>query len=513
MNAGQLIGRDAELAMVADLIDGLSAGRPFVLSVRGESGAGRSSLLAAARDLADQAGLQVLAARGIDGPSAPPLSALSTVLRPLPAAASALPSASSDLAGQADAAFAALTAAAVAAPTLILLDDADRFDPDSLRVLDRALGAIGVEPVGAIAVGGAAAGPLDRVATHSLPLPGLARASLVELAGATAPCTTPVAEAVADWAGGSPLLTVELIRSLSADERDGTAPLPTVPRPTVLVVDRLQRELDDLPATVQRALVVAAADRSGSAAVIARALVELGEPASALDEAEASGLVRVDGDQVSFRQALVRPLAYALVASASRRAAHRALASALVEPDQAEERVDQLLRSTLGPDEGVAELLDLVAAAQLRRGAASGAGNTWAEAARLSADTDGRTRRLLDAARAHHDAGDTGAAIAAASAAAQLGAPGAADLLEALTAAEAAGRSDAAPDAFAGVLSAAEIRVAESVASGLTNRQAADALFISAKTVDFHLQSIYRKLAIRSRAELATRVATRGANR
>jgi DNA-binding NarL/FixJ family response regulator len=69
----------------------------------------------------------------------------------------------------------------------------------------------------------------------------------------------------------------------------------------------------------------------------------------------------------------------------------------------------------------------------------------------------------------------------------------------------------AAPvDALAAALSAAELRVAEAVASGLTNRQAADRLFLSAKTVDFHLQSIYRKLAIRSRAELATQVATRG---
>ena len=52
--------------------------------------------------------------------------------------------------------------------------------------------------------------------------------------------------------------------------------------------------------------------------------------------------------------------------------------------------------------------------------------------------------------------------------------------------------------------------MAEAVASGLTNRQSADRLFLSAKTVDFHLQSIYRRLAIRSRAELATQVATRG---
>jgi DNA-binding CsgD family transcriptional regulator len=72
------------------------------------------------------------------------------------------------------------------------------------------------------------------------------------------------------------------------------------------------------------------------------------------------------------------------------------------------------------------------------------------------------------------------------------------------------GEGAAPVDALAAALSAAELRVAEAVASGLTNRQAADRLFLSAKTVDFHLQSIYRKLAIRSRAELATQVATRG---
>ena len=56
-------------------------------------------------------------------------------------------------------------------------------------------------------------------------------------------------------------------------------------------------------------------------------------------------------------------------------------------------------------------------------------------------------------------------------------------------------------------LSQAEFRVAEAVASGLTNRQAAAALIISVKTVDFHLQQMYRKLGIRSRTELAVRMA------
>ncbi len=62
------------------------------------------------------------------------------------------------------------------------------------------------------------------------------------------------------------------------------------------------------------------------------------------------------------------------------------------------------------------------------------------------------------------------------------------------------------PDPGLDSLSHAEFRVAEAIARGLTNRQAAAALIISVKTVDFHLQQMYRKLGIRSRTELAVRM-------
>ena len=48
-----------------------------------------------------------------------------------------------------------------------------------------------------------------------------------------------------------------------------------------------------------------------------------------------------------------------------------------------------------------------------------------------------------------------------------------------------------------------ELQVARAVSQGLANREAAAQLFISPRTVDHHLRSIYRKFGITSRAELA----------
>jgi DNA-binding CsgD family transcriptional regulator len=62
----------------------------------------------------------------------------------------------------------------------------------------------------------------------------------------------------------------------------------------------------------------------------------------------------------------------------------------------------------------------------------------------------------------------------------------------------------------AGELTATEAQVAELIAAGRTYREAADALFISPKTVQWHLSKIYRKLGIRSRAELAAVLARSG---
>jgi DNA-binding CsgD family transcriptional regulator len=58
-------------------------------------------------------------------------------------------------------------------------------------------------------------------------------------------------------------------------------------------------------------------------------------------------------------------------------------------------------------------------------------------------------------------------------------------------------------------LTGAERRVADLVAEGRTNREVAAALFVSENTVRSSLKSIFRKLGIRSRAELARRLSDR----
>jgi DNA-binding CsgD family transcriptional regulator len=57
-------------------------------------------------------------------------------------------------------------------------------------------------------------------------------------------------------------------------------------------------------------------------------------------------------------------------------------------------------------------------------------------------------------------------------------------------------------------LTSQEARVAVLVGQGLTNREVAAALFVSPKTVEYHLSNVYRKRGLRSRSELARTMAT-----
>jgi DNA-binding CsgD family transcriptional regulator len=60
---------------------------------------------------------------------------------------------------------------------------------------------------------------------------------------------------------------------------------------------------------------------------------------------------------------------------------------------------------------------------------------------------------------------------------------------------------------LAAALTARELQVARLVAGGATNDQIGEQLYISPRTVEYHLRTIYRKLGLTTRVQLATHVA------
>ncbi|WP_243709510.1 LuxR family transcriptional regulator [Micromonospora sp. 15K316] len=104
-----------------------------------------------------------------------------------------------------------------------------------------------------------------------------------------------------------------------------------------------------------------------------------------------------------------------------------------------------------------------------------------------------RARRPRDARTHLHDAWETFTLLAAEAWADQA----TAEL-------RAAGESVGAPDpAAVRLLTGQQLRIAQLVAEGATNREVAARMFLSTRTVDHHLRNIFHRLGVRSRTELA----------
>src|SRR5262249_28216038 len=166
---------------------------------------------------------------------------------------------------------------------------------------------------------------------------------------------------------------------------------------------RLERavagRIAELPAAARDAVLVAAVDCVdelpeilAGAAVLAGRLV----PVDVLDCAAAAGLLRFDEMRVRFRHPLVRSAVLQSETMARRHAAHRALASVLV--DEPYRRAWHRAQSIVGLDDEVADELEASHRISLRRGSVTSA--IWAleRSAQLTADPARRGRRLLLAA-------------------------------------------------------------------------------------------------------------------
>ncbi|HEY6749287.1 MAG TPA: AAA family ATPase, partial [Mycobacteriales bacterium] len=404
-----LRGREVERARLAGLLDGARQGRAGALVVRGEAGIGKSALL---EDLvAGASGVRVLRTQGLESESPLAFAALFRLLRPIlalleripPPQARALRVAFGQTEGPAVEPFlvavatlSMLTEAAEDSPVLAVVDDAhwlDAASADALLFAARRLQADRVAVLFAARDGEAFAA--DGV--PSLVLAGLdpaaARSLLEQRAGHPLPAE--VAESLLAETGGNPLALVELPAALSPAQLGGTAPMPARLPLTAGVervfLDRCRR----LPAPVQTLLLVAAADDSARTATVRRAAASLG--ADALEEAERSGLLLIDGDSARVRHPLVRSAIYQAATSSGRRAVHRALADALA--DDPDREAWHRAAALEGPDDDVAAALEAVGSRAERRGGYVAAAAAYERAAELTTAGPARAARSFAAAR------------------------------------------------------------------------------------------------------------------
>jgi DNA-binding CsgD family transcriptional regulator/tetratricopeptide (TPR) repeat protein len=405
------------------------ASRSGALVIRGEPGIGKTALLDDTRDRATD--MHVLSARGVESESDLPFAALHQLFRTARDHIAALPSPQANALEAAlgfghtegqerflvfVACLSLLSELAERGPVLCLIDDAHWLDTgstDALLFVTRRLDAEGVVILFAARDG--ETNRFDAPGVPSLDLKGLdgEAAETLLARGAGIEAATHVRRQLLDQTAGNALALLEIPSVLTRGQLSGEQPLPESLPLTRHVEGVFLERVRRLDPDTQRLLVIAAADDSEDAAIVARATAA-GEPGlSALDRAEEAGLVSVDGTRLKFRHPLVRSAVYGAATSSERRAAHRALAYVLAgDPEQLDRRAWHLAGSSLEPDETVALLLDAAAQRAMQRGAFGAAVRALERAAELSTKIEARARRLVEAARCASIAGADEQAIA-----------------------------------------------------------------------------------------------------
>jgi hypothetical protein len=205
--------------------------------------------------------------------------------------------------------------------------------------------------------------------------------------------------------GGNPMALLELPSVLTAAELAGEHALPEplpAGRQVELAFATMAGRLD---AGTQSLLLVTAAEETGDLSVVLRAAGMLGAPSSALDRAERVGLLRVNGNTVTFRHPLARSAIYQHATFAARRAAHEALAGELHREQEVDRRAWHLAATAVEPDSELATALADSADRARRRAGPSAAAAALERSAALTPEDSVRGSRLLAAADAAWAAG------------------------------------------------------------------------------------------------------------
>jgi DNA-binding CsgD family transcriptional regulator len=403
-----LIGRDPEQRLIESLLEDARNGASAALVIRGEAGIGKSAVLEQAAKSAD---MRTLRCAGVESEHDLPFAGLQQLFRPVRALvdrlpdpqASALRSAfglSSDrvedrlLLGLAT--LSLVAEAAEDGPLIGVIDDLQWLDGPSAQALlftARRLDAEGVMML--FAVRDDPADWFEAPGVPQLTLEPLSESAAREVIATRrgGAISQAAQQRLLRDAGGNPLALLELpVHEAAGADATG-------------IESAFRARVLGLPHETRRLLLLGAASASeegGTWSELQR-LADL-SPTSSRAAVDA-GLIG-DVDAIVFRHPLVRAAVYNGSPPAERTQAHRLLASRASDPLA---RASHLAAATRQPDDALAAELEEAAAAATQRGAFASAAAVFARAAELSTDAGARARRLIGAAQAYLDAGDSGA--------------------------------------------------------------------------------------------------------
>lgn len=416
-----LHGRAKERTALDALLERARAGQGGCLVLHGEPGIGKTALLEyAAGSATDGEKMQLLRTAGVEQETDIGYATLHRLLLPVLERIDRLPEPQTRALGVAFGQAAApapdrflvalavlslLSDAAGERPVLCLVDDAHWADAASLHVLAFVARRLEAEPVAAVVAMRADEGrPWEMSGLTSIPLAGLDRDAALALFAEHGKGGMAAAERdeLLHATGGNPLA----IRELPATVWRGASgePVPLAGRLRRAFLERVRRR----DPAAQRMLLLVAADGTGRLDWIRKAAAVLGSEAGPDVLDDLGDLVVQDGLRVTFGHPLIRSAVYHAAGQDERRAVHRVLAKVLEgHPAEADRRAWHLGQAADGPDEQVAGELERSAERALRRAGPAAAAAALARAAELSSSDQLRAGRLLAAADAWWQAGDT----------------------------------------------------------------------------------------------------------
>ncbi|HET8525317.1 MAG TPA: AAA family ATPase [Actinomycetota bacterium] len=429
--AGDVVGREPELATLERVLDAIPAG-PAALLLSGDAGIGKTTVWRRGLAGAQERGYRTLSCSPVEAETRLSYAALGDLVEPvLDEALPWLPEPqrealevallrSARTGGRADqravslAVLGCLRAVASTTPVLVAIDDAQWMDLPSARVLQFVIRRLKDEPIGVVTAVRGSDGEVDPLGVEPaipeervhvvhvgpLSLDAIERVLLVTRFEGF-PRTTLLR--IHEMSGGNPFFAQEIALALlrrGGEVRAGER-LPIPDRLQELIEHRLR----GLPADTVEALEIVSALSSPTLETVAGAIAP--SPVDArLDPAIENGVVEVAGDRLRFTHPLLASAVYQRTPPARLRELHDRLAAIVRDP---EERARHLALSVEGPDVAVAVALEEAALLASSRGAPQSAAELW-EMARRATPRDRRedlVRRTHQAGVAHYECGDT----------------------------------------------------------------------------------------------------------